>query len=158
MIARYSLTSNIRDQEYEQLLQELGAWCPYALFVVRAQLGLNERADNLLKALAPSIDESYEAQEWPGTQLMTGTATVYVVKLAQSCETIARAARGFYDWVQPGLPEDLSLLRKTREPCLVTIAHEKDGYIDLAASEFARLQNSVPRVVEAFRREEPPTE
>ena len=88
---------------------------------------------------------------------MTGTVKVYIVKLAMACETIARSAKGFYEWRQPALPEDLCLLRDTREPSLVTIAHEEDGYLDLTDSEFAILQSALPRVVANLRPENPLT-
>lgn len=156
MITRYTLNNDVRGPDYIRTLHLATAWCPYALFVVRPRPALDSRGDSVLEILQGSLVDSYEATEWPGTRLLVGSARVYVVKLDVAVDILARVAGGFFDWRQPSLPEDLSLLREAREPCLVTISHEKDGYLDLTDSEFATLEEELPTVVARLRPEGPP--
>jgi hypothetical protein len=57
---------------------------------------------------------------------------------------LIEASEGLFSWTQPELPEDLCLFRKDGEPWLVTIAHEKDGYLVLSPNESAALTESIP--------------
>ena len=69
-----------------------------------------------------------EHSEWPGTRLFSGTASVLHFTYCEEVKDIlGRAVDGLYEWMAP-LPEDLCLLRGER-PWLVSIAHERNGYL-----------------------------
>lgn len=154
MIARYSLIGDIRDQEYERLLEVALASCPYALFVVRSRPPLDANGESALSELEATLVDTFQAREWPGTHLLVEQAKVYLADLASASGILSRVARGLYDWVQPSLPEDLSLLRGTREPYLVTIAHEGDAYFELTSTELETLQRELPAVGERLQLED----
>jgi hypothetical protein len=77
-----------------------------------------------------------DASSWPGTELIGHTAVVYRYRLnADMVEQLALAADGLFDWVEPRLPEDPSLLREDGTAWLTTTAHERDAYFTLTAEE-----------------------
>jgi hypothetical protein len=80
--------------------------------------------------------------EWPGTTLYEGeTALVDEYSLTwDSAEVLADAADRLYAWVQPTLPEDLSILRSDGEAWLVSIGHEKEAFLCLTAEEYNLLR------------------
>jgi hypothetical protein len=48
------------------------------------------------------------------------------------------------DWVVPGLPEDLALLRKDQTPWLASISHEHDAWLKLYDDEAEVLRADCP--------------
>jgi hypothetical protein len=59
----------------------------------------------------------------------------------QCCGLLCSSADGLYDWLSPDRPEDLSLLRSTT-PVLTTIAHEREGHLDLTSAEHEELSGA----------------
>jgi hypothetical protein len=50
--------------------------------------------------------------------------------LTEECgAVISVLAECLYAWMQPALPEDLCLVREDGDPWLVSIAHEREGYL-----------------------------
>ena len=151
---RYTFLTEPRHNAYRELLRLSGAFCSEAILVRRDSLDVSARFEQVMTALRPFIVRIAETSEWPGTVLLTETATVSRFSLyAESIEILSSYADGLYSWRQPDLPEDLCLLRPDGQPFLVTIAHERDAYLDLAeeaesflrAASMLRLQREEQR-------------
>ena len=59
-------------------------------------------------------------------------------------EVIAEFSSGLYDWVAPGLPEDLGFRRTDGSLWLASIAHERDAWLEIQAFEWERLKALCP--------------
>jgi hypothetical protein len=141
----YNLTDEPSGPVYRRLLEISTAYCGTFLLVKRHTIAMDETAESALEALRPFIKEVHESSEWPGTQLLGGTATVYQYHLSEKAVVLlGEMAQGLFSWVQPYLPEDLCLLRANGEPWIVSISHESDGYLKLSASEKEALTQKVP--------------
>jgi hypothetical protein len=126
------------------------------VLVVRPNLGLGDSAKTVLDRLRQWLVSSETKAEWPGTKLYEGeTARVDEYSLTwDSAEVLADDADRLYAWVQPTLPEDLSLLRSDGEAWLVTIAHEKEAFLSLTAEEYNLLQEQSPVLARLLVRDE----
>lgn len=141
----YNLLDDVKGEVYAQLLQHALSCCDSFLLVIRHTIDVNESAQSLLKRLEPFLIKREELSEWPGTQLFDDTAQVSRFQLSPATESVLiEVAEGLFSWTQPELPEDLCLFREDGEPWLVTIAHEKDGYLVLSPDESAALTEAIP--------------
>ncbi len=110
-----------------------------------------ESATKVLSELEPCLLQERTVSEWPGTKLLSGTAMLREYTLSQATVTIlGRAAQGLYDWCQPSRPEDLVLWRASNVPWLVTIAHERDAYFEVAPAEREALLRAMPSLMTVF--------
>lgn len=134
----YTITQEPMGEQYRRMLRFSAALCSQALLVVRHGCGMDERAARVLECLQPSCLCSQERSEWPGTLLLYGhTALVYQYVLnEQSLSILTQSANHLFEWVQPGLPEDLCLLRPNGEPWLVSICHESDAFLRMSDDEY----------------------
>jgi hypothetical protein len=130
---------------YRQVLEFCAKYCDQAALVVREVDWLNPEALDLMERLRAFQLSVTETSEWPGTKLLTDTATVYRYSADGALvHLLEESARGLYDWVQPERPEDLTFFRPNGNAFLVTIAHERDGYLDLTPAEFDELAIQAP--------------
>lgn len=146
-MARMQLTVSRQptDEIYSALLQAAPGWCSKALLVLRDYPDLSETGLVTIKQLEPHLLASERAAAWPGTAMLSGSATVLTYRLnAEVISVLDTAARGLYEWQQPELPEDLCLLREQNDPWLVTISHERDAYVVLEPHEFEQLRDRAP--------------
>ena len=142
-----NFTVEPRGALYRDLIRHAVVDCNIALLVVQT-MPLEQRGQEVLTRLAAFLIEKVESSEWPGTKLLNRTGWVFRYRFEpESAEILAGAADALYDWLQPNLPEDICLLRADGTPWLVSIAHEKDGYLELSQEEKARLFDALP----AFR-------
>jgi hypothetical protein len=134
----YTIVKEPRGVLYGALLDHALGACTKALLVLREDLGLEEQGRRCLEALGPFVTAVEDKSSWPGTELSGHTAKVYSFRYDRaSAEILPSFSEGLYDWVQPGLPEDLCLLREDGQPWLVTIAHESDAFLRLTEREAA---------------------
>ena len=144
--------------EYCLLLEALLTVCSRALLVVRDDLTIGSQGKEKLKCLKPYLVSRELRRDWPGTELLSGTARVQEYRFdGGCCETLGQLVDGLYGWRQPDAPEDLCLLRHDRSPALVSIAHEEDAYLDLTSQELRRLEDSCegwPKLLESLLTEE----
>lgn len=138
----YDIIEEPCNGDYVQLITFCAARASTGLVVVSEPQALAPTALRFLQALSPFSVETKAASEWPGTKLFGRSSWVYRFRVdIDSCELIIRAAGRLYDWVEPNLPEDLCLLRRSADPILVTISHESDAYLQLEQGEAAELQS-----------------
>jgi len=97
-----------------------------------------------MKELQPFLIKKEDLSEWPGTRI-AGTAPVFTFQFnPRTARIIKETALSPFDWLQPELPEDLSLLRPDGTPWFVTIAHERDCYFKLTEKEETELTSAIP--------------
>ncbi len=145
-IVRLNFVREPRGRLYRGLLNFALEVCETALLVVGKRMPLGSKGQVVLSQLEPFLRCKAESSEWPGTQLLFGgTAWVFQYDFTPECaEILKRAASGL--GLQPKLPEDLCLLRADGQPWLVSMAHERDGYLDLTPDEKAHLFEVFPRL------------
>lgn len=143
----YRLEAEPRDDAYDQLVDWTASEADRVLLVLRPGLDLEKPGRRILADLSSSQIAEAEASEWPGTRLLdVDHARLMIFALSEEvCAILKRAARGLYEWVQPGLPEDPCFLAGD-EPLLTTVAHEEQAYLTLSALQRARLPYQAPRL------------
>jgi len=141
------IVGGLRHELYRDLIEAGSRRGLTALLVVGDHAGVGTAGQDLLAALRPALIAQTAGSEWPGTRLHGGTAMLHHFELnAESVALLTEAAESLYDWVQPALPQDLCLLRPDGTPWLVTIAHERDAYLELSGAEQRELFNELPEL------------
>jgi len=74
-------------------------------------------------------------------------ATIYRFRLCNESAQLLKAVDSLYAWQHPEFPEDLCLLRPDGTPWLVTIAHEKDAFLELTAVERLKILSELPGIL-----------
>ncbi|WP_270168634.1 hypothetical protein [Paenibacillus sp. SYP-B4298] len=114
---------------YKQLISLAFTLCDEFILVKRDQIELNEKGQTFIEELQPHIKEIRKQEEWPGTRLFGHYADVYYFDCkGELLEILLTKVDRLYEWMQPGLLEDLCFY-KNGEEWLVTIAHENEGFI-----------------------------
>jgi hypothetical protein len=140
---------------YRRLIVFAASSQSVALLVVRPDMDLSAHGRKVVSDLQPFIIERVRSSKWPGTELLIDGAEVVYFRLSpDSAKILQSAAQSLYDWCQPELPEDLCFLLEDREPWLITIAHERDGYLRLNEWERRRLERALPDLKLAPSRED----
>lgn len=135
------------DSLYRALVDLAFERCASFILVVRQPDPLNPGGQAALASLAPSLIDVREATRWPGTELHCGAALLYEFELNSVTKDLLKdVARSLYMWQQPDLPEDLCFLRSDRTPWLVTIAHERDAYLELTPVEAREMLEVEPKL------------
>lgn len=114
---------------YKQLISLAFDLCDEFILVKRDQMKTDANAEALLLELQPHLREMRKQESWPGTELMGHDAEVYYFDCNEETKAlILGKAERLYEWTQPERLEDLCFFRN-QEPWLVTIAHERQGFI-----------------------------
>jgi hypothetical protein len=130
---------------YRRLIDFAASRRSLALLVVRPDMDLSVHGEMVLSDLQPFTVERVRSSKWPGTELLVDDAEViYFRLLPDSAKILQDATQNLYAWCQPDLPEDLCFLSEDREPWLITIAHEQEGYLRLNEWERRRLERALP--------------
>lgn len=153
--SRYWFVSEPRGHLYEALIEFAGRDCAKAMLVVRPDLGLSPDGKAVLDRLAPHVVAHYAASRWPGTELLDdSTAEVFEYELGpEVARRLAAEVDGLYEWRQPERPEDLAFLTRGGDEYLVSIAHEREGFLSLSDSEWARLRNEYEELASNLERD-----
>lgn len=140
----FNLKINIEKGEYAGVLEFALSYCDSFLLVVRNEIALSVSGKMALDALSPfRISDSMES-EWPGTRLHGLTARVLRYRFdRESRKVLLHLSENFASWEQPDRPEDLCLIRESREPLLVSTVHEKDVYLVLSDEEIEEFERFI---------------
>lgn len=142
----YNILFEPEDSEYLDLLDYAISECAYFHFILRDTIGLSVNGEEIIKSLSSFLIAKIQTTEWPGTILINSEATLYKYHLNfESATILKRSSTRLFQWQQPNLPEDLCILRADDSPWLVTIAHEKDGFLILSKAEIAHLLKTMPK-------------
>ena len=143
----YDFTNEPEGDIYRDILEYALKECDSAMLVVRPSLEFGSIGVSVLKQLEAFLIEKRLSSEWPGTQLLSDNAILYLFAYnSESVTLFKEACQGLYGWVQPFLPEDLCLLRSKDDPWLVSITHEKDGYLHQSEEEMLKLLDAIPGI------------
>jgi hypothetical protein len=156
ILRRFTITKEPRGLLYRNLLTFALPLCNQLVMVVREPDKLSDYWRAVQSKLKPFLIEQTKANEWPGTQCRAKVDLFRYRFEAASAGIFARAAHRLYEWVEPRLPEDLSLLRPDDRPWLVVIAHERDAYIDMTDEEMLELTAKLPNL--QLKLEQEPTD
>jgi hypothetical protein len=141
---RYSIVVEPSGEIYQRLLQRLTQYCDEIMLVIREPGVATARAKEVVAALSSALISESEKDEWPGTKLRGKTASVFRYRLDDAVrEILCESVQNLYGWVPPERPEDLSMWENGR-PMLTTVAHERDGYLDLTSGQVQELRDIVP--------------
>jgi len=139
--------------DYRLLLEALLSVCSRALLVVRDGMSINSIGREKMDRLQPWFLGAEAQHEWPGTRLLSGEASIMEYEFDPGCcRALGELVDGLYAWRLPDAPEDLCLLRADRSPALVSIAHEADSYLELAAFEMEEIRETCPGWSELLER------
>ena len=99
--------------------------------------GVKSTVDTLFRK---NIRTCMTARCWPGTQLIKGTARVYVIDFDKAVKNrMVDAEAELFNWrnVSPKrLPEDICLLRDgSQHPVFASTTHERDAYLISGSGE-----------------------
>jgi hypothetical protein len=143
----YDLVEEPKGQLYRQLLFYALLRCDSMSLVLRPGLGLTETGEEFLALNKAYVQSAGVVSKWPGTELVGGVAIIiYFVFCEPLVQQLVHFSQGLYQWVQPHLLEDLCLYRGN-EPWLVSVAHEKIGWLRLGEQERSELITALPELV-----------
>ena len=143
----FTFADEVRGDDYALLVGASPDWCDHFLLVLRDEVERSAACEAALHRLEPDLIGKDRRNAWPGTVLHGRTAEILSYRNSEAVRrALIELANGLYDWVHPDLPEDLSFLRPDGSAWLTTIAHERDSYLSLEASEYAKLVERVPMV------------
>lgn len=125
-------------QAYKDLVDFASTICTTFILVKRSQsfLEINSSCDEVLDEFESYKIISRSQNNWPGTILCGHNATVYYYLLNhKSKELLKKHAKGLFSWIHPALPEDLCFLKSDGNPWLISIAHEREAWVDTEKDE-----------------------
>ncbi len=133
-----------RGRTYRALLAHALGRASHFSLVWRHQLTFQPTAEQCEATLRPFLSEEAVTNEWPGTQLLDSLAIVrrYLVT-ADSVRILTPPGR-LFAWLAPSLPEDLAFYLPSGACWLGSIAHERDAWLNEAASALPALLRAVP--------------
>jgi len=141
----YTFKKNLSGNEYYNFLKYSLKYCEIFFLVVRNSIDLDSQGKQILESLKNFLVSREERAEWPGTKLLDDTASVFTFNFCiEAIQTLTKSVDNLFGWLQPNYPEDFCLIRKDGSPWLVTISHERDGYLLLTDDEFKDIKNNLP--------------
>jgi hypothetical protein len=159
-----------RGECYVKLLDLCAEHCSKFLLVVQDGVELAEEGKVLLNELAVFLLREKRGYEWPGTGFKDDATraryralfpaerapTILTYSLGEdSKRRLQSAVTGLYDWQQPQRPEDLCLLREDESPFLVSVAHEREAYIEVPNGVESEVRSGLIRIGVEINGEEP---
>ena len=138
-----------RGASYRALIDFVVPRFPVCLLVLRSEMAERNRIAAFHSRMKNHLLSETLATEWPGTRLSDeGRARVLRYALNVEVGSILKdVSSGLYAWMQPGLPEDLCVLRDDGSAWLTTISHERDAYLTLTDAEFRELRQQAPELL-----------
>lgn len=112
----------------------MNAFLPYSnmfSFTIREGFKSTATIEMLLNDLSNYLIDKTIVNEWPGTKLLLGNASLFKYHLNdQTIFILSNYSNDIFDWVLPNLPEDL-ILYKDDKPIFISITHEKELYLEI---------------------------
>jgi hypothetical protein len=143
----WTLHSEPTGADYEALLRTVCSIGASVGLTIRDSISISAEATTVLNRLKQLGATCHRADRWPGTQLLHGEATVVEVPVSHEViECVVGAVQSLFAWRQPMMLEDISVVRSDRSIVLATIAHERDAWLELSASEYGRVLSSWPNM------------
>ncbi len=145
----FDLAKEPRGETLHRLIRGVGRLASSVMMVIRDDIGIDEGGRRLLSRLGPHMLERRRGSSWPGTTLLSDTATIYrFTAVDEVLDEVIGASDTLYGWQQPALPVDLSFLRYDGTELLATVSHERDAYLKLEVHEHEALASVLPELDE----------
>ena len=125
----YELPHQVDGDAYFRLLEALLNNPGIFGLVRRHQMGFSPSARQLYQRLRRLRKSERTVDRWPGTRLFGSQATVSTFRRDASALPHLESVGSLYGWHQPDTPEDLFFAAKDGTLELVTISHERQGWI-----------------------------
>jgi hypothetical protein len=123
-------------ETYSKVVERVLRHARFCSLVVRSTSHLSENGRLFLKTAEPSLAEKLEVNEWPGTKLVEGTASLYRFSVTPSFAALFSASsENLGAWVQPELPEDPAFYRGDGTLIMGSVSHEGDAFLELRDEE-----------------------
>ena len=139
----YATEQNLSGEQYVQLIKWCARHSAYVGFIVFPKSDLSNRAQILLNAAEGRHATKRDVTHWPGTNLDSALATMYLMPASVTAEIILPAASNLFAWQEPDLAEDLFFLREDESPILSVTAHEEHAELSLDSREFDELKREL---------------
>ncbi len=139
-----NITDDPKGETYKALLKFAVAHCQSFSLVWRYKMRLKPAEDEMFAALAPFLISERDTKKWPGTELLSGKATIRHYKVAPQVLPVLYRADSLYSWQHPKLPEDLAFYLPNGENWLASVAHEKMAWVADSKLSVETLLKAVP--------------
>lgn len=145
----YILKSEPKNSYFYQLVDLLKIISKHFILIKRDQLYFNDGISSLLEKLSIHLVNKTFSNEWPGTELLDqDKAIIYRYKVNDDTINILKKhSNSLFDWIAPGLPEDLCFFREDDTVILGSITHEKEYWIDLNEAELEIATKKFPNLM-----------
>ncbi|HAW10176.1 MAG: hypothetical protein ABSC16_06610 [Candidatus Dormibacteria bacterium] len=130
----YDLVDEPTGDDYRALLLCARSQCDTAVLTVDTTRDLDPSGRAVVERLAPELR----------SESRSGDLRLLRYELSQACVDVLGEAPGLFAWRQPGLPENLCLLRQDGSPWIVSIAAERIGYVEFTPFEKLLLGRAAP--------------
>jgi hypothetical protein len=151
------ITKEISGELYHKVIDFAVGRFPKLIFIMDLVGKKLWSANKIIEELSPFIIERFYSNEWPGTQLLDTKVEVFHCNLTdESAKILKKYASSFYQWKLPYLPEDLSIMRNSKQPWLCNITDEKASMFYLSLQEKKELLQAIPELAEYLGEETAP--
>lgn len=141
----YDIIEEPRNDIYSALIDYCFKNSHIVQFVLRADNMINDSARMILKKFQSELTFHGEVNEWPGTKLTAGSATIFKFRITiDLVNYIKTEVDSLYRWQHPEYFEDICFLRSDGQVLLATISHENDSYLEISTNEYDELLQCLP--------------
>jgi hypothetical protein len=141
----YDIVKEPQGNIYKALIDYCSIHARCVLLVIRDADWIEPSINSFMEKFQVALISREQATEWPGTKLLSGTATVFRYNITPDMvKYLKTEVDGLYEWKQPKQLEDISFIRHDASTLLATIAHENDAYMELTSQEYSELLQLIP--------------
>jgi hypothetical protein len=133
----YDLVDEPTGDDYRALLTCARSQCDTAVLTIDTARELDAAGQAVVDRLAGELR----------SEGRSGAIRLLRYELSPVCLDVLGEAPGLFAWRQPGLPENLCLLRQDGSPWIVSIAAERIGYVEFTPFEKLLLGRAAPGLV-----------
>jgi hypothetical protein len=135
-----------RVEQYRALIEFLLRRSSTCTLVVPGRPALGAQGLEFLKISSSELLQTSIPNEWPGTKLLAGGATMYTFRTSPRFgKLLLGQAATLGGWMMPHLPEDPAFYRQDGSLLFGSIVHEGDAFAELTHSEFDECVRAIGR-------------
>src|ERR1039458_5099518 len=130
----YDLVDEPTGDDYRAMLVCARAQCDTAVLSLDTNRDLDPGGQEIVDRLATQLR----------SESRSGHVRLLRYEFSQACIDVLGEVSGLFAWRQPGLPENLCLLRADGSPWIVSIAADRIGYVEFTPFEKLLLGRAAP--------------
>lgn len=143
----FALKRELRGTLYREVLRYGLNFCTEGVLLVRPYYSCSESARRVIERLSAFPSSNKEMLPWSGAQLFDSGAEVKRFLYCQeTLEVLLEVSKKIFDWEQPSLPEDLTLIRPDGSDWLVAMSHSRQAFLSLSREERLDIVHAIPRI------------